>query len=281
MPPDGGICSKYLKIVWIAVVYAGKTIVSYAQCFGVGRFFLFCVCKKNMETQSKRVAVIIPAYNEEGNIGLVVGAVPREELNVVAIIVADNGSTDQSAEQAQAAGAIVVREDKRGYGAACLRAMAYIAEMGLEVDIVVFLDGDYSDYPEQMGRLVQPIAAGEADLVLGSRVLGNCEKGALTPQQRFGNWLATRLLRWFYGLRNTDLGPFRAIRYAALLALEMEDQNYGWTIEMQIKAARQKLRVKEVPVDYRRRFAGQSKVSGTLKGSFLAGYKIIKTLFKY
>ena len=228
-----------------------------------------------------RIAVIIPAYNEAENIALVVSAVPRAELDVRAIVVADNGSSDGTAAAATAAGAIVVSEPKRGYGAACLAAMAYLQAANLDVDVVVFLDGDYSDYPEQMTRLVNPIADGSADMVLGSRVLGKLEAGALTPQQRFGNWFATRLLRWFYGLKNTDLGPFRAIRYEALLSLQMEDQNYGWTIEMQIKAARRGLRVQEVPVDYRRRFAGQSKVSGTLKGSIMAGYKIIKTLFKY
>lgn len=223
-----------------------------------------------------KIAVIIPAYNEALSIGLVVADVPRDW--VALIIVVSNGSTDETAAVATAAGALVLVENERGYGAACLKGIAHLA--GENVDIVVFLDGDYSDYPEQIAELIAPIIANEADMVIGSRVLGNAEAGSLMPQQRFGNWLSTRLLRWFYGVRYTDLGPFRAIRYDSLLALKMEDRNYGWTVEMQIKAAKQKLRGVEVPVNYRKRI-GVSKVSGTIKGSVMAGYKIIKTLFKY
>lgn len=237
----------------------------------------------NMEKEQKKlflarpkIAVIIPAYNEAKSIGLVVAAIPCAVVDL--IIVVSNGSTDETMAVAAAAGALVLEEAERGYGAACLKGIAHLAAEG--VDIVVFLDGDYSDYPEQLVEVVAPIIAGDADMVIGSRVLGNAEAGSLMPQQRFGNWLSTRLLRWFYGVSYTDLGPFRAIGYQHLLALKMEDRNYGWTVEMQIKAAKQKLRAMEVPVDYRRRI-GVSKVSGTIKGSIMAGYKIIKTLFKY
>ena len=223
-----------------------------------------------------KIAVIIPAYNEAKSIGLVVAAIPSAWVDL--IIVVSNGSTDETMAVAAAAGALVLEENERGYGAACLKGIAHLAGEG--VDIVVFLDGDYSDYPEQLPEVVAPIIAGEADMVIGSRVLGNAEAGALMPQQRFGNWLSTRLLRWFYGVSYTDLGPFRAIGYNSLLALKMEDRNYGWTVEMQIKAAKQKLRAVEVAVNYRKRI-GVSKVSGTIKGSIMAGYKIIKTLFKY
>ena len=224
------------------------------------------------------IDVIIPAYNEADAIGLVLEEIPKELVRNV--IVANNNSTDETAAVAEKHGAIVVFEPKAGYGNACLKAMDFIAKLEEKPDIVVFLDGDHSDYPEQLQEVVQPILDAKTDLVIGSRALGKSESGSLTPQQVFGNWLATRLLKLFYGVKFTDLGPFRAIRYESLLALEMNDPTYGWTVEMQIKAAKQKLKCVEVPVNYRVRI-GQSKVSGTVKGTIGAGYKIILTLIKY
>ncbi len=217
-----------------------------------------------------RIAVIIPAINEEQSIGEVVCAIPDW---VDEIIVADNGSVDKTPEIAAAGGAKVVFEPSRGYGSACLAAMAGLNRP----DVVVFLDGDFSDYPEEMGTLVDPILSGRADMVIGSRVLGAREPGALTPQALFGNWLACRLMYLFWKVRYTDLGPFRAIRYRSLMRLGMRDRDYGWTVEMQIKAAREGLRVMEVPVSYRRRI-GKSKVSGTVRGLVGAGTKIIGTI---
>ncbi len=214
------------------------------------------------------VSVIIPALNEREAIPRVIAEVPGW---VDDIIVADNGSDDGTGKAAEAAGARVVREEERGYGAACL---AGLAALDPRTGIVVFLDGDYSDYPADMAELVDPIAGGEAQLVIGSRVLGGAEKGALTPQQVFGNWLATRLIRMIWKTRFTDLGPFRAIARPALDAIDMRDRDFGWTVEMQVKAARQGLDCREVPVRYRRR-TGVSKVSGTLSGSVKAGVKII------
>jgi len=224
------------------------------------------------------IDVIIPAYNEEQSIGLVVDEIPKEWVRNV--VVANNNSTDRTREVAEEHGAKVVFQPEPGYGNACLKAMEFIAQQEVKPDIIVFLDGDHSDYPAQLPEVVKPILDGKADMVIGSRALGKSESGSLTPQQVFGNWLATVLLRLFYGVKFTDLGPFRAIRYESLLQLNMVDRNYGWTVEMQIKAAKQKLRSVEVPVDYRVRI-GQSKVSGTLKGTIGAGYKIILTLFKY
>lgn len=224
------------------------------------------------------IDVIIPAYNEERSIGLVLDEIPKDWVRNV--VVANNNSTDSTGEVAEQHGAKVVFQPEPGYGNACLKAMEFIAQQETKPDIIVFLDGDHSDYPEQLPEVVKPILDGEADMVIGSRALGKSESGSLTPQQIFGNWLATVLLRLFYGVKFTDLGPFRAIRYESLLQLSMVDRNYGWTVEMQIKAAKQKLRSIEVPVDYRVRI-GESKVSGTLKGTIGAGYKIILTLFKY
>ena len=224
------------------------------------------------------IDVIIPAYNEANAIGLVLDEIPKDLVR--RIVVADNNSTDKTTSVAEKHGATVVFQPKSGYGNACLKAMEFIAQQKVKPDIVVFLDGDYSDYPEQLNEVVAPILDDKADLVIGSRASGNSESGSLTPQQVFGNWLATRLLKLFYGVAFTDLGPFRAIRYKSLLALEMNDPTYGWTVEMQIKAAKQKLRCAEVPVDYRVRI-GQSKVSGTVRGTIGAGYKIILTLIKY
>jgi glycosyltransferase involved in cell wall biosynthesis len=224
------------------------------------------------------IDVIIPAYNEADAIGLVLDEIPKELVRN--ILVSNNNSTDDTGEVAKEHGAVVVFQPEPGYGNACLKAMEYIAEQQQKPDIIVFLDGDHSDYPEQMIEVVGPIIRNDADMVIGSRALGKSESGSLTPQQIFGNWLATRLLKLFYGETFTDLGPFRAIRYDSLLQIGMVDRNYGWTVEMQIKAAKQKLRSVEVPVDYRVRI-GQSKVSGTVKGTIGAGYKIILTLIKY
>lgn len=224
----------------------------------------------------ERFALIIPALNEEAAIGPTLDSLRGAPL--AQLIVVDNGSTDSTAEVARGHGAEVVAEPRRGYGQACLAGMAALRP---EITVVAFMDGDGSDDPADLPRLLDPIVRGEAEMVLGSRVLGSREAGALTPQQRFGNALATGLLRLFHGARYTDLGPFRAIRRDALERLGMRDTNYGWTIEMQIKAARQNLRVREIPVSYRRRRAGQSKISGTLRGTFSAGMKIIWTLFRY
>lgn len=217
-----------------------------------------------------RIVCVIPALNERDAIGLVVAAVPRW---VDRIVVADNGSTDGTADVARAAGADVVIAARRGYGAACLAGIA----AARDADIIVFLDGDNSDEPSEMADLVDPILRDEADFVIGSRAIGDVEPGALTPQQVFGNWLATRLIRLIWGARFTDLGPFRAIRRTALDQLAMADQTYGWTVEMQVKAVEHGLRSLEVPARYKQRI-GVSKVSGTLKGSVLAGYKILSII---
>ena len=223
------------------------------------------------------VDVVIPAFNEESSISRVIHAIPGKWVRN--IIVGNNGSTDGTKSAALAAGAIVVDQIHPGYGNACLAALAFIASHGEKPDIVVFLDGDYSDYPEQLPDLVTPIMVQGFDMVIGSRVLGTRERGALLPQQRFGNALATFLIRMFYGYTFTDLGPFRAIRYERLMQLQMEDKNYGWTAEMQVKAAQQKMKCTEVAVNYRKRI-GKSKVSGTLTGSLKAGYKILYIIFK-
>jgi glycosyltransferase involved in cell wall biosynthesis len=219
------------------------------------------------------IDVIIPACNEQDAIGRVIGDIPRDLVRGVYVV--DNGSTDATAGEAARAGARVVAEPRRGYGWACLAGMAALASP----DIVVFLDGDYSDFPEEMRDLLGPILSGRADLVIGSRTRGRVGPGALLPQARFGNWLATRLIRAFYGVRYSDLGPFRAIRHDALLALNMQDKTFGWTVEMQVRAAMQGLRATEVPVSYRRRI-GVSKVTGTLSGTLRAGWKILYTLFR-
>ncbi len=224
----------------------------------------------------ERFALIIPALNEEAAIGPTLDGL--QGVPVSQLIVVDNGSTDRTAEVARTHGAQVVSEPRRGYGSACLAGMAALAP---DITVVAFMDGDGSDDPADLPRLLEPIARGEADMALGSRVLGERESGALTPQQRFGNALATLLLRIFHGARYTDLGPFRAIRRDALERLGMSDTSFGWTIEMQIKATRQGLRVLEIPVRYRKRRAGQSKISGTLRGTISAGSKIIWTIFRY
>lgn len=227
------------------------------------------------------ITAVIPALNEERSIGLVISDLKdtaRKAKLQLFIIVCDNGSTDQTAPVARKAGALVVQEPERGYGAACLRALAHLPA---ETEIVLFIDADYSDFPGEFPLLVRPIAEGRADLVIGSRTtLGAVrERGALTVQQRFGNWLATLLIRLLYGVRYTDLGPFRAISAHALHSLDMRDRNFGWTVEMQIKAARLRLRSEEVPVSYRRRI-GVSKISGTIRGTVMAGTIILSTIFR-
>ncbi len=224
------------------------------------------------------ISVIIPAYNEEGSIGKVVNDIPKEIVRD--IIVANNNSKDNTAEVAAAAGAIVLTENRQGYGYACLKGMEYLQNLDIKPDIVVFLDGDYSDYPEEISLVIAPILENGMDMVIGSRALGKRERGSMTIPQVFGNWLATTLIRWFYGVKFTDLGPFRAIKYDKLIALSMCDKTYGWTVEMQVKAAKQKMKCTEVAVNYRKRI-GYSKVSGTIKGSLMAGYKIITTILKY
>ncbi len=224
------------------------------------------------------IDVIIPAYNEAEAVGLVIRDIPKHLVR--AIVVANNASTDATRAAAERAGATVVDQPVRGYGNACSKAMEQVATHSPAPDIVVFLDADHSDHAEQLPELIAPILHGEADLVIGSRALGLKERGSMTPQQIFGNWLATRMIRWMYGVRFTDLGPFRAVRYEALLAIGMRDRTFGWTVEMQVKAAKLGLRCTEVPVDYRKRI-GVSKVSGTVYGTVMAGYKIITTIFKY
>ena len=222
--------------------------------------------------------VIIPALNEEDAISKVIGDIPAD--NVTEIIVVDNGSTDNTINVAEAAGATVLTEQQRGYGAACLKGIAYVKERAPDTEIIVFLDADYSDHPEEMSAVIEPILKENIDMVIGSRALGESEKGSLTPVQAFGNWLSTKLLGLIYNAKFTDLGPFRAIKFDKLLALDMKDKNYGWTVEMQVKAAKHKLSFTEVPVKYRHRI-GKSKVSGTVKGSILAGHKILYTIFKH
>ncbi len=223
-----------------------------------------------------KIAVVIPAFNEELSIGHVIDAIPKEI--VTTIVVCNNGSTDSTEKIAREHGALVVTENRKGYGWACLKGLDFLKTDPPE--IVVFMDGDFSDYPEELPNLVNPILENGQDMVIGSRVLGIREKKSLTPQQVFGNWLATKLIHLFYGIRYTDLGPFRAIRWDKLEALNMTDKTYGWTIEMQIKAAKNKYKIIEVPVNYKQRI-GVSKVSGTVKGTIMAGIKIIFAVFKY
>lgn len=223
------------------------------------------------------IKVIIPAYNEQNSIAKVINDIPKI---VDEVIVINNNSTDNTEINARKAGATVLIERRKGYGYACLKGMDYIAKQKTKPEIVVFLDGDYSDYPEQLTAIINPIIKENIDFVIGSRVKELREDGAMTPQQIFGNWLATSLMKLFFGAKFTDLGPFRAIKYNKLLALKMEDKTYGWTVEMQLKALKQKLNYTEVPMKYRNRI-GVSKVSGTVKGSIFAGIKILSWIFKY
>ena len=229
--------------------------------------------------EKRIIDVIIPAYNEEESIGLVLADIPKDWIRDV--IVCNNTSTDATAVVAQKAGAIVVDQPQKGYGSACLKGIEYIKSRPVEEqpDIVVFLDGDYSDHPEELPNVVRPIIEKDRDLVIGSRAIGKLERGSMMPQQVFGNWLATSLIKLFYRYSFTDLGPFRAIKWRKLLDLNMEDPDFGWTVEMQVKAAKYKLSFEEVPVSYRRR-VGVSKVSGTIRGTILAGHKILWTIFK-
>ncbi|MBI4169161.1 MAG: glycosyltransferase family 2 protein [Acidobacteria bacterium] len=222
-----------------------------------------------------RIAAVIPVRNEQASLPLVLDALPRDLLDEVVVV--DNGSTDGTATVARSRGATVLEERRGGYGAACLRGIEYLKAR--RPDLVVFLDGDFSDHPEEMPLLLDPIRRGESDLVIGSRLLGRREPGSLLPQALAGNWLATRLMRLFYGGRFTDLGPFRAIRFEALLGLGMRDRGFGWTAEMQVKALKRGLRTREVPVSYRRR-VGTSKITGTLTGTLRAGAKIFWTIFR-
>jgi len=229
----------------------------------------FIIRLKNMKT-----VVIIPAYNEEKSISSVINDIPKERVSQV--IVVNNCSTDRTTEFAEKAGATVLYENQMGYGAACLKGIDYLESKGF--DLVVFLDGDYSDYPEEINLLIDPIISGEYDFVLGSRVLGKRAKGALPVQSRIGSVIAGFFINLFWHVRFTDLGPFRAIKYDKLIELNMEDKWFGWTVEMQIKAAKKKYKIKEVPVSYRKRI-GKSKVTGTIKGSVMAGVIILKTIF--
>ena len=222
-----------------------------------------------------QVLVIIPAFNEARSIGRVIGDIPD---HVAEVVVVNNASTDETERNATAAGATVLREDRQGYGWACLRGIDYARTR--RPDVVVFLDGDYSDHPDELDLLLDPIRRDEADFVVGSRMTGKREPGAMLPQALVGNRLACTLMRWFWGVRFTDLGPFRAIRFPALLALGMQDTTYGWTVEMQIKAARAGLRCTEVPVSYRRRI-GVSKITGTIAGTAKASAKILWTIGRY
>jgi glycosyltransferase involved in cell wall biosynthesis len=226
---------------------------------------------------SPNIKVIIPAYNEQDSIGKVIAEIPAI---VNETVVVSNNSTDGTACVASQAGATVLHEPQMGYGFACLTGLNYLTSLEKKPDIVVFLDGDYSDYPEELIFLVKPILNNEVDLVIGARVASLRTKFAMTPQQIFGNWLATRLMTLFFGATFTDLGPFRAIKYSTLMQLKMEDKTYGWTVEMQLKALKAKVRYAEVPVRYRKR-VGISKVSGTVKGSVMAGIKILTWIFKY
>jgi glycosyltransferase involved in cell wall biosynthesis len=232
--------------------------------------------------QLDRIFVVIPVLNEEDSIGLVLSDLPRVHQTVVV----DNGSTDSTASVASQSGAKVISEPRRGYGQACLKGIAEVnaevTESGLaEADtIIVFVDGDYSDHPNELPSLVIPILDDESDFVIGSRSSGERESGAMPFQAVMGNWLACTLMKLFWGARFTDLGPFRAIRLSSLNELEMADTNFGWTIEMQIKAVQKRLRFTEVPVSYRKRI-GVSKISGTISGTFKAGYKILYTIFRY
>lgn len=223
------------------------------------------------------IKVIIPAFNEADSIAHVIKEIPD---TVSEIIVVNNNSTDDTVINAKKAGATVLTENKKGYGYACLLGMDYIAKQANKPDIIVFIDGDYSDYPEELNKIVAPIIENDIDLVIGSRDEKLREDGSMTPQQIFGNWLATFLMKLFFSAKFTDLGPFRAIKYDKLLALNMEDKTYGWTVEMQLKVLKKKFTYTEVPVRYKKRI-GISKVSGTVKGSIFAGVKILSWIFKY
>jgi len=223
------------------------------------------------------IKVIIPAFNEADSISHVINDIP-DIVNET--IVVSNNSTDATETNAKEAGAAVLKEPQKGYGYACLKGMSYVAEQEKKPDIIVFLDGDYSDYPEELIKIVEPIIKDDIDFVIGARVKRLREQGSMTMPQIFGNWLATFLMRIMFNSKFTDLGPFRAIKYDKLLALNMEDKTYGWTVEMQLKALKKSYSYTEIPVNYRNRI-GVSKVSGTAKGAIFAGIKILGWIFKY
>ena len=229
-------------------------------------------------SEEPTIDVIIPAFNEVKSIPLVLQDIPDDLVNEVVVV--NNRSTDGTEEIARREGAVVLNENRQGYGYACLKGINYLKNRKRQPDIVVFIDADYSDYPGEMPDVVAPILEDDYDMVIGSRARGEREKGSMMPQQIFGNWLATRLIRLFYNVTFTDLGPFRAIKFQKLLDLDMQDTTFGWTVEMQIKAIKNKLKFTEVPVSYRKR-VGVSKIAGTLSGSVKAGYKIIYTILKY
>lgn len=225
-----------------------------------------------------RVVVIIPAFNEERSIGKVLADIPMDVVDEVAVV--DNNSTDDTFNQAAAGGATVLKQPIQGYGSACLKGIEYFCAQKNAPDIVVFMDADYSDHADELPKVIAPILNDDMQMVIGSRALGPREQGSMMPQQVFGNWLACTLMRILYKARYTDLGPFRAITWQALMDIDMKDPNYGWTVEMQLKALKYKLPYVEVPVTYRKRI-GTSKIAGTFKGTVMAGYKIITTIFKY
>jgi glycosyltransferase involved in cell wall biosynthesis len=230
------------------------------------------------KNRTAEISVIIPAYNEADSIAKVLADIP--ESLVTEVVVVNNNSADSTAENARSNGATVLDEPRQGYGFACLKGVDYLKSRLKKPGIAVFLDADYSDYPEEMVNLIKPIIEQDCDLVIGSRVLGRKEKGAMPLQQVLGNWLATALIRLLYRAKFTDLGPFRAIKFDKLIGLDMKSQAYGWPVEMQLKAVRQGLHICEVPVSYRARI-GRSKISGTMRGSILAGYEILSTIFEY
>jgi len=234
---------------------------------------------KDFKSKSQPIIdVIIPAFNEEKSIPLVLNDIPENLVNE--IVVVSNASTDNTEFVAGNMGATVLKESRQGYGFACLKGINYLKSKEQNPDIIVFLDADYSDHPDEMPEVVRPIIEDDYDMVIGSRARGDREAGSMMPQQIFGNWLATRLIKLIYNVKFTDLGPFRAIKYDKLLAINMKDQTFGWTVEMQIKAIKNHLKFTEVPVSYRKR-VGVSKIAGTFSGSIKAGYKIIYTILKY
>ncbi|MDB4089219.1 glycosyltransferase family 2 protein [Flavobacteriales bacterium] len=224
-----------------------------------------------------QVDVIIPAFNEQNSIGSVIKDIPKDLVRD--IIVVDNNSNDETSINAKNAGATVLKEKRQGYGFACLKGIEHSTNKDTQPDVIVFLDADYSDFPQEMNLLLNKIWKG-ADMVIGNRVKSKREKGSMMPQQVFGNWLACNLMKIMYGYKYEDLGPFRAIKFNKLQEIGMKDTTYGWTVEMQVKALKLNMNIQQVDLSYRKRI-GQSKVSGTVKGSVMAGYKIITTIFKY